>query len=803
MARFLIIGAGISGCAAALELANNGNDVEVIEKAGKIGGKITGYSCKATDNCSRCGVCIAHIKVKESVQHENVHFTSGASVESVLEKDGKTEVAIIRANPDIDLKNCINCDLCLKACPNQCIVKYSRAGVTQYIIDYSGCLLHQGKECSICADACPAGAVYSGQKETEIKILCDGVLIASGHEPWDASKNILYGYSRLPGVITGVEAEEILSARNDFGGSEVFCGHTAFIQCVGSRNPAIGRNYCSSVCCAYALRIARVLKYRNPEAAITIYYIDIQNFDKTFTLLREELAESGIHFVRGLPFKIEQSESGRLRLLREDLGGIEQATEHDTVVLSVGLGPCDNAETLAGIFKLKTDEFGFYMPSSSSLGNIFVSGTCREPQSIFESISQARSEALEMMKTVPLLKSKLPDASPAPADEVIKIPLNGDVLVIGGGFAAVHAAYEIKSLGYKTTLLSYEDSVPDKELLNGVKLLTSSRLIDLDGHVGSFKAGIQNTDGTTLKSFGAVVLASENMSERDNPYSDSNFIIPMEEIEVTVSNLRRKKGVRSIGLVLDINIDETPAEMETALKLGLRLQKRGLYQVQLFCREAKVSVSGMEVLYNKAREAGINIIKFEDMLELTEDDTSASICCTDSVFQKKITVNCDFVGISMNGISSQSDSELVRITGVSMDASGMMQDNNIHLFSCRTNRPGIFIVGPCRGSYYPPRIIIESKAAALSVHSLLHNGVMEAELSNVVVDPDKCILCLTCIRTCPFKAMQIDKEKGAAKSIPELCQRCGLCAGECPAKAIELPLFSDQVLLDQIRGDYA
>ena len=99
-----------------------------------------------------------------------------------------------------------------------------------------------------------------------------------------------------------------------------------------------------------------------------------------------------------------------------------------------------------------------------------------------------------------------------------------------------------------------------------------------------------------------------------------------------------------------------------------------------------------------------------------------------------------------------------------------------------------------------PQIIAESKAAALSVHSLLQNGVMEVELSNAVVDPDKCILCLTCIRSCPFKAMQVDRENGVAKSIPEACQKCGICAGECPAKAIELPVFSDQVLLDQINS---
>ena len=108
MAKFLIIGAGISGCTAGLELANQGSDVEIVEVTGTIGGKIPGYSCKATDNCSRCGVCTAHIQFKESVHHENIRFTTGASVESVFQKDGKTEVTITRVNPNIDLKKCID-----------------------------------------------------------------------------------------------------------------------------------------------------------------------------------------------------------------------------------------------------------------------------------------------------------------------------------------------------------------------------------------------------------------------------------------------------------------------------------------------------------------------------------------------------------------------------------------------------------------------------------------------------------------------------------------------------------------------
>jgi heterodisulfide reductase subunit A-like polyferredoxin len=152
----------------------------------------------------------------------------------------------------------------------------------------------------------------------------------------------------------------------------------------------------------------------------------------------------------------------------------------------------------------------------------------------------------------------------------------------------------------------------------------------------------------------------------------------------------------------------------------------------------------------------------------------------------------------MSGVSVSADPELARLFGVSTDSLGQLQANNVTLFPGQTNRPGIFAVGPCRGQPYPPRIRSEADATALSVHSLLSPGHLVVELSQPVVDPDKCVLCLTCVRSCPHKAMVVDRQKGAAASSPEACQRCGICAGECPARAIELPAYSDKVLLSMI-----
>ena len=270
------------------------------------------------------------------------------------------------------------------------------------------------------------------------------------------------------------------------------------------------------------------------------------------------------------------------------------------------------------------------------------------------------------------------------------------------------------------------------------------------------------------------------------------------KLEGTVSNLRKKNGTREIGLVLDMRVDETKMSMETALNLSIRLQGRGRRQVHLLCRDAKVSASGLQKLYDEAREAGVDIVKYEGNPSLVEGEDGVLVTCHDSILGRDISLHCDFVGISIRGLTSSADQSIADLTGVSLDGLGQMQDNNIHLFPGQTNRPGIFVVGSCRGQDYLPMVTAEAGATALAIHTLLEKGSMEIELSGPVVNPDKCILCLTCVRSCPFKAMKVDREKGAATSVPEVCRKCGICAGECPAKAIELPVFSDKVLQIQL-----
>ncbi|MBI9106008.1 MAG: FAD-dependent oxidoreductase [Spirochaetales bacterium] len=786
MSKFLIVGAGISGISAAEILARKGHYVEIIESTGAIGGKVNGYACKATDSCSRCGVCIANTSLAGAIRNSRIRTRTSATINKVI-NNHSLDVWIEQKNPQIDYSKCSFCDSCVNSCPVGCITKTTRGEFTQYIFDHEKCLLHKGKACSQCLENCPSGAVEINGAVSDMKISAAAALIAIGHENYDARNKVRLGYGRLENVFTGSDVEEILSHQDYLyrSGEDV-----AFIQCVGSRDPEAGRNFCSSVCCSYALRLARVLKYRNKDTKITIYYIDIQNFDKTFTAFRNELEGMGIDFVRGIPFSVERGRTGKLKVLVPD-GGAVSSAEHDALVLSTGIAPARNSDRIADLFHLDSDESGFL---SSPEKNIFVTGTCSKPLSILDSMTAA-GEAVRFISGCGYGEAEIPEITPhETAFEVRDIPLRRDVLVIGAGPAGICTASALKLMGYPVTLIDKNNIKPEEDLA-GVDFITGSELVSLDGSVGNFIADIKTPRGIMNFNFG-VIVAATGTENNGNTVSKKGNIVSLDRLGEAVSARKRRREASAVAIVLDLEIDETRASTETALKTALEIQERERYQVFIFCKDMRVASPELERLYQSSRDSGVTIIKYSGRLSVEDDGSGVIIEFDDPYLNRRVVVQCIIAGISPGGIPQKADPALMKLLGITGDCYGQIQENNVHLFPAGTNRPGVFALGSCRGEHFGPQILLDAGAAARSIDELIAPGIIKVELSNVVVDQDKCILCLTCIRSCPSRAMIINSEKGCAQSIAEVCQKCGICVGECPAKAIVLPGYEDTKILE-------
>ena len=408
----LVVGSGISGIASALELANAGVSVYLIEKEAVVGGHSASFCCKATDICSRCSACVVLDKIKEAVIHPQIRLLTNSTVRKLSGELGNFRVEITQQPRYIDVERCIACGLCTEVCPTDPKAVYpppAEATPFSYILDERLCLRFKGEKCDLCMGSCPTKAIEFKLKPKEQELSVDAIIVATGFDVFNAREKGSLGYGRYPNVLTGLDLEQIFNRegylRLSTNGKEP--KNIAFIQCVGSRDE--GHGYCSQVCCKYAMKLAGLIKYQSPDTQVTIFYIDLQTAGKGFAQFYEEYKES-IRFVRGVPVEVLQTASGDLEVRFEDISqGKVCRDTFDLVVLSVGISPGKNSWDLARILGINLADDGFFDTKDSLSSNetnvdgIFLAGTCQGPKDIPDSVAHgiaAASEAIQALGSV-------------------------------------------------------------------------------------------------------------------------------------------------------------------------------------------------------------------------------------------------------------------------------------------------------------------------------------------------------------------------------------------------------------------
>ena len=388
----LIVGGGIAGLRCAQDLARLGLESAIVEKAPFFGGHVAHFCCKATDRCQRCGACLLEDMLDEVAASDRISRLLRTTVSQIERRNGHFRAGLVRNPLRVLPEKCNDCNACLDTCPSPGALYRSPLG-GRIMLDEEKCAFFLDGTCTACADVCTQDAIDLKKGPEHLELEASSVILACGFEAFDPREKPRFGYGRVAGVITGLELETRLREDNfiipDHGGAPAAI---AFIQCVGSRDPRIGRNYCSRVCCGYALRLARLLKSRSSSVELSMFYMDIQSFDRDFERRLDE-ARREVRLIRAIPSEIRSGEDGRPELIYQGPEETRVRESFDIVVLSVGISPGASQRAIAELLGIKPNREGFVGKDGDEVcvdtSGVFVAGTFQGPRSIEETVSHA------------------------------------------------------------------------------------------------------------------------------------------------------------------------------------------------------------------------------------------------------------------------------------------------------------------------------------------------------------------------------------------------------------------------------
>jgi heterodisulfide reductase subunit A len=409
----LVVGAGIAGLQASLDLADQGFRVLLVEREPSIGGRMIGLSkVFPTMDCSSC---ITTPKMSAAAHHELVETLTVTDVESIDAVAGGFDATLVHHARLVDEAACIGCRLCEYACPvdvphefdgglgarRAIYVPFGTAIPQKALVDLEHCIL-----CGKCEKACPTDAIDFLQQPETIEVHASAVVLTTGYRPTPAASKREYGGGLAANVVTGLDVERLLSPNGPYGrvlrpSDGKVPDRIAYVQCAGSRDETLGVPYCSRVCCMYAIKQAMLLSGSLPIADITIYYMDVRAFGKGYEEFFQTARSMGIAFVKAKVARITERADGDLDLrleLQED--GRVVDVPHDLVVLSVGIRPGDDVTRFSPV---ATDAYGFVRSADAALDatstdvpGLFAAGTALGPKDIVDTVAEASAVAMQV-----------------------------------------------------------------------------------------------------------------------------------------------------------------------------------------------------------------------------------------------------------------------------------------------------------------------------------------------------------------------------------------------------------------------
>ncbi len=421
--RAMVIGGGVAGIQAALDIADGGIEVVLVERDPSIGGHMAQYD--KTFPTLDCASCILTPKMVEVATHPKIDLMTYSEVEEVSGFVGDYTVKIRQRARSVDLVKCNGCGTCLEKCPVKVSAEFEaqlaerraiyrpfpQAVPAVPVIDRESCLYFSTGKCRACEKVCPTGAIDFEQTDQVVEEKVGAIVVATGFHFYDAGKYTEYGFDQYPDVISWLQFERITNSSGPTGGklrrpSDGREPDTiVFIHCVGSRDPSRGLPYCSRICCMATAKHAVIARSKLPDARIYSFYIDIRAAGKNYEeFIRRAIEQDDVQFIKGRPSRVIERD-GKLLVRTEDMFlGRPIEIEADMVILTNGATAQDDAVQLAQKLGIGYDQYGFFSevhpklrPVESNKAGIFLAGMCQGPKDIPESVSQASAAASKVL----------------------------------------------------------------------------------------------------------------------------------------------------------------------------------------------------------------------------------------------------------------------------------------------------------------------------------------------------------------------------------------------------------------------
>jgi len=432
--RTLVIGGGIAGIQAALDVANAGYEVVLVEKEPSIGGHMSQLS--ETFPTLDCSQCILTPRMVEVYQHPRIKLMTYSEVEKVEGFIGNFNVTIRKKARHIDEDKCTGCGLCITKCPTKkkafnsfeenlayrpaVYVPFPQAVPNIPVIDETVCMYYKNGKCGMCVKVCGREAINFDQKDTIVTEEIGAIIVATGYKLYKIDKKPddspikgygEYGYGKYKDVVDGLQFERIASASGPTSGEFKRPSDgkepkkVVFIQCVGSRDESKGFSYCSKICCMYTAKHAMLYKHKVHDGEAYVFYMDIRSGGKMYDeFVRRAIEEDGVKYIRGRVSKISEKDGKYIVKGEDTIAGMPVEIDADMVVLATAMIAQQDASELAQTIGIPYDKYGFYneahpklRPIESTTGGVFLAGACQSPKDIPESVAMASAAAAKAL----------------------------------------------------------------------------------------------------------------------------------------------------------------------------------------------------------------------------------------------------------------------------------------------------------------------------------------------------------------------------------------------------------------------